>query len=217
MKHIGSKKGFTLTELIVVVVVFGLIQAAAFSFFMVSINVTSFVNKTTETQAEMRAMLSTIQKQARVAERAMIMDKIPTISDLGGWEDGTLVFYLKKSGTQATLVVRELREGALRDDPKISTKYEFPNIENFNVEFSGSLIPDAADAENSHEKHAVTVELSVAASKNIKPTKLTDSFYLGNLATYTDDDEPDGRELMPIGDPPYFTLVITPSKAFGTS
>jgi len=206
MRHIKSNKGFTLTELIVVVVVFGMIQAAAFSFFMVSLNVTNFVNSTTEAQSEMRSMLSTIQKQARLAERAMITTDIPDNSTVSGWEEGTLVFYLKDS----TLVVRELQGGSL-GKPEIGMQTNFKNIENLDIEFYKSTEEYGTDPDGKlNENYAVSVRISVSGARNIKATTFADSFYIGNLERNISEAEPDGKKIETLGDGPYVGLVIKP-------
>jgi prepilin-type N-terminal cleavage/methylation domain-containing protein len=223
MKRLNAKKGFTLAELVVVMVVFGIIQAAAFTFFMTSLRATAYIHNTTAAQSEMRAMLTVIQRQVRVATKAEIkyLSAPPGPGDVSGWSDGTLVFYagVDTGAAQKSLVVREVRAGALNPlsnagPNAVAWQYRFNGIEGLEINFEPSDVINADGDANAG--YAVKVDISVTGNRTVKNTKFTDSFALVNLKQH---DPPEELVASAVPTPPadYPVLIITPAKSLTMS
>jgi len=72
MEMIKSKKGFSLVEMIIVMVTFAVILAAAGSFFYFVVHSTIRINDNTDMQNDARAMFANIKAEASVARTAYI-------------------------------------------------------------------------------------------------------------------------------------------------
>ncbi|MDR1689702.1 MAG: type II secretion system GspH family protein [Clostridiales bacterium] len=201
-KLFAAKKGFTLVEMVIVLVVFGMLIAGAFSFFLFAIKSTQDISETSHAQSELRNMLLYIQSEARTAKKVMITDGLPSLQKFeDNWELGTLIFYERNTGGKKTLSVLKY------DTPsggsptlKLTAVKEFDYIDNFEVLFTTSALANTEDLDTDSDSdsdsdtdtdsdadkemqgdYVMTVILNVESNGHIMDTVLRDSFYLSNL------------------------------------
>ncbi|MDR1687712.1 MAG: type II secretion system GspH family protein [Clostridiales bacterium] len=193
-----SKKGFTLVEMIVVLVVFGMILAGAFTFFSYVIRSTRIISESSATQSELRNMLLMIKNEASIAEKALITDSDNALDILdiltngaNPWATGTLVFYKKTNGSRKTLSINEFNGTDIS-----KTIYEFSFVDGFDMSFSeGDIDPVLTEEKN----YLIKVLLTVTGNNDVSEIKYEDAVFLDNIRKKDSND---------IGYPGSFTLEV---------
>jgi prepilin-type N-terminal cleavage/methylation domain-containing protein len=200
-----SKKGFTLVEMVTVIVIFGMILAGAFAYFSFALRSTIVVTETSQMQMELRNMLIYFKNNASVAERALITNTEPDAATLAAtpnpWKAGTLIFCKEGSGGRGTLVIKKFNGTDTIEKEKIRAPL-FNDVDGFELEFKKNEVDTAKP---DIEKYSVSITLRAKGNDLVK-TEFIESVFFANKIEL---------EIDPVGSTdPMEYFVVQPAEKF---